>query len=256
MCATSLRRSSQSAGSAKTLIGEGDAPRALRGIADGPFARSASIWSTCRFVGNTSPASHLSTVACSRPSAAPRTSDEPPARPQAAASSIARHDPRVPTLHVLRVFCAPDGSHGNELGVFLDGAEVPAGARQAVARELGFAETVFVDDAERGEVRIFTPALELPFAGHPTVGTAVLLAELRAPEVVARGEVALVIEEEIGPVRCTARRGGAGPRASFALPRLPAEALPGEGWRVLMHNDAVVQGLGQAPWMRDVRPGA
>jgi predicted PhzF superfamily epimerase YddE/YHI9 len=76
---------------------------------------------------------------------------------------------------VLRVFCAPDDSGGNPLGVFLDGAEVPDAERQAVAHELGFAETVFVDDADRGEIRIFTPAIELPFAGHPSVGVAWLL---------------------------------------------------------------------------------
>jgi predicted PhzF superfamily epimerase YddE/YHI9 len=87
----------------------------------------------------------------------------------------------VPTLHLIRVFCGEDGSGGNALGVFLDGAEVPPGARQRVAAELGFSETVFVDDPARGEIRIFTPAVELDFAGHPVVGTAWLLAERRTP---------------------------------------------------------------------------
>jgi predicted PhzF superfamily epimerase YddE/YHI9 len=82
----------------------------------------------------------------------------------------------VATLHVLRVFCDEAGEWGNPLGVFLAGEEIPAERRQAVAHELGFSETVFVDDATRGEIRIFTPGLELPFAGHPTVGTAWLLA--------------------------------------------------------------------------------
>ncbi len=81
----------------------------------------------------------------------------------------------MPPLHLLRVFCSDDGSGGNPLGVFLDGAEVPPERRQAVAADLGLSEMVFVDDAERGEVRIFTPAVELDFAGHPTVGTAWLL---------------------------------------------------------------------------------
>jgi predicted PhzF superfamily epimerase YddE/YHI9 len=80
------------------------------------------------------------------------------------------------TLHVLRVFADGSGAHGNPLGVFLDGAEVPAGSRQSVAHELGFSETVFVDERRRGRCRIFTPGLELPFAGHPAVGTAWLLA--------------------------------------------------------------------------------
>jgi predicted PhzF superfamily epimerase YddE/YHI9 len=82
----------------------------------------------------------------------------------------------MPDLHVLRVFTAADGSHGNSLGVFLDGGAIPAAERQGVAAELGFSETVFVDDPATGAIRIFTPAVELPFAGHPTVGTAWLLA--------------------------------------------------------------------------------
>jgi predicted PhzF superfamily epimerase YddE/YHI9 len=81
----------------------------------------------------------------------------------------------MPTLHVLRVFVGEDGGGGNLLGVFLDGPSVPAQNRQAVAARLGFAETVFVDDAPRGVVRIFTPTTELPFAGHPLVGTSWLL---------------------------------------------------------------------------------
>ncbi len=80
-------------------------------------------------------------------------------------------------LHVLKVFVGEDGAGGNPLGVFLDGGEVPEGERQAVAADLGFSETVFVDDPERGMLRIFTPGTELPFAGHPLVGTAWLLAQ-------------------------------------------------------------------------------
>jgi predicted PhzF superfamily epimerase YddE/YHI9 len=79
------------------------------------------------------------------------------------------------TLHVLRVFTDEEGQWGNPLGVFLDGAEVRGDRRQAVAGELGFSETVFVDDRGSGRCRIFTPGLELPFAGHPMVGTAWLL---------------------------------------------------------------------------------
>src|SRR4051812_5166863 len=84
-------------------------------------------------------------------------------------------EPRRP-YHLLNVFTAADGSFGNPLGVFFDGAAVPASERQQTAADLGYSETVFVDDAERGELRIFTPASELPLAGHPLVGTAWLIA--------------------------------------------------------------------------------
>ncbi|MGC9379720.1 PhzF family phenazine biosynthesis protein [Streptomyces sp. MH13] len=77
---------------------------------------------------------------------------------------------------VLRVFCAPNGGYGNELGVVRDGSVLPDRAeRQELAAELGFSETVFVDDPERGVVDLYTPTLRLPFAGHPCVGTAWLL---------------------------------------------------------------------------------
>jgi predicted PhzF superfamily epimerase YddE/YHI9 len=82
---------------------------------------------------------------------------------------------------VLRVFCADGGGGGNPLGVFLDAASIDGARRQAVARELGYSETVFVDDAERGEIRIFTPLAEVPFAGHPTVGAAWLLGRELGP---------------------------------------------------------------------------
>lgn len=103
-------------------------------------------------------------------------------------------------LHVLRVFCDEAGEWGNPLGVFLDGGEIPAQRRQAITHELGFSETVFVDAAARGEIRIFTPGLELPFAGHPTVGTAWLLNREGHPTEVLRppaGEVAVRTEGEL-----------------------------------------------------------
>jgi predicted PhzF superfamily epimerase YddE/YHI9 len=101
---------------------------------------------------------------------------------------------------VLRVFCADDSSGGNPLGVFVDGGAVPATARQAVARDLGFAETVFIDDPGRGELRIFTPEVELPLAGHPLVGTAWLLRERGAAPQILRppaGEVDVRFEDDL-----------------------------------------------------------
>jgi predicted PhzF superfamily epimerase YddE/YHI9 len=98
----------------------------------------------------------------------------------------------MPELHVLRVFCGEDGGGGNPLGVFLEGDEIRAEDRQRIAADLGFSETVFVDDPAAGAVRIFTPAAELPFAGHPLVGTSWLLARERTAVAVLRppaGEV-------------------------------------------------------------------
>ncbi len=80
-------------------------------------------------------------------------------------------------LHVLRVFLGPDGRGGNPLGVFLDGRAIGPAVRLAVARELGFSETVYVDEVAGGEasIAIYTPGMEMAFAGHPTVGTSWLL---------------------------------------------------------------------------------
>jgi predicted PhzF superfamily epimerase YddE/YHI9 len=85
------------------------------------------------------------------------------------------------TLHVLRVFVDSDGRHGNPLGVFLDGSAIAPEDRPAVAAELGFSETVFVDEARTGRSRIYTAGRELPFAGHPAVGTAWLRADVGMP---------------------------------------------------------------------------
>ena len=81
----------------------------------------------------------------------------------------------MPVLHVLRVFCDSEGQFGSPLGVVLDGRAIPPERRQPLAAELGFSETAYVDDLDTGQLRIFSPAAELPFAGHPLVGTAWLL---------------------------------------------------------------------------------
>ena len=116
---------------------------------------------------------------------------------------------------------------GNPLAVVLDADGLDPAAMQAVAREFNHPETVFVlppqDTRHRTRLRIFTPARELPFAGHPTVGTAVLLAlQDGAP---AGREI--VLEEAIGAVRCTfeADSGERG-RVRFVIPQLPAEPGP------------------------------
>ena len=74
---------------------------------------------------------------------------------------------------VLRVFTDPDGNHGNPLGV-VDNSTVEPADRQRIATQLGYSETIFIDlpadGSNTAHARIFTPAVELPFAGHPTVG--------------------------------------------------------------------------------------
>ena len=68
---------------------------------------------------------------------------------------------------------------GNQLAVFTDAREIPEDMLQPLAREMNFSETVFVLPPEQGghaRIRIFTPATELRFAGHPTLGSAFVLA--------------------------------------------------------------------------------
>jgi predicted PhzF superfamily epimerase YddE/YHI9 len=125
----------------------------------------------------------------------------------------------MPQLHLLRVFCADDGSNGNPLGIFAEGSEVPPERRQAVAADLGLSEIVFVDDANRGEIRIFTPRLELDFAGHPAVGTAWLLDGVEALHTQA-GEVDVTREERAVFV---AARPAWGPPWEFTQLGSPAE---------------------------------
>jgi predicted PhzF superfamily epimerase YddE/YHI9 len=110
----------------------------------------------------------------------------------------------VSELHVLNVFTDERGRHGNPLGVFAAAAAIAPHRRQAVAKRLGYSETVFVDDPPRGALRIYTPATELPFAGHPLVGAAWLLglsdpslAVLRPPA----GDVALRREGDLTWIR-------------------------------------------------------
>jgi len=133
---------------------------------------------------------------------------------------------------------------GNPLAVVLDGDGLEAERMQAIAREMNLSETVFVRQGngpgERADIRIFTPTRELPFAGHPTVGTAVLLALIdRNGE---RGHTAFGLKERIGVIPCevevTAEDSG---RASFRLPRLPNAW--GEGRSIA----EAAQALGLAP---------
>ena len=141
------------------------------------------------------------------------------------------YSPGVARLHLLRVFCDENGSGGNALAVFLDGAEVPPERRQGVAAELGLSETVFVDDAGHGTIRIFTPATELHFAGHPTVGTAWLLAREREPVAALRPPAGEVSVRYSGDESYVAGRPEWGPQL-----RVPAAGLGGGGGRPRRHR--------------------
>ena len=112
---------------------------------------------------------------------------------------------------------------GNPLAVVLDAEGLDDAAMQAIAREFNLSETVFVlpptDARHKAALRIFTPGRELPFAGHPTVGTAVLLA-LRSRT--GADAQAFGLEEQVGIVPCVVEpRGEHEGYARFRLPRLP-----------------------------------
>lgn len=109
---------------------------------------------------------------------------------------------------------------GNPLAVVLDSDGLDAQMMQRIAGEFNLSETVFVmppvDVNNRAKIRIFTPGKELPFAGHPTIGTAVLLSHLDG----LGEEAELVLEENVGLVPCVV----SGKSASFSLPKLPTRS--------------------------------
>jgi len=111
------------------------------------------------------------------------------------------------TIHVVDVFTDRPLS-GNQLAVVLDAEGIPDDVMQRIAKEMNFDETTFVlapeHAANAARVRIFSPGTELPFAGHPTIGTAwVLFNEGRVPA----GALEFNLEEGIGPVRVRGVRG-------------------------------------------------
>jgi len=117
---------------------------------------------------------------------------------------------------------------GNQLAVFPDGRGLSDGVMQQIAREFNFSETVFVfppeDPANTRKLRIFTPETELPFAGHPTVGTAFVLAS--AGEIaLVDDEAAIVFEEGVGPVPVKIfGRGGRPVSSQLSAARMPEAA--------------------------------
>ena len=133
---------------------------------------------------------------------------------------------------------------GNALAVVLDAEGLDEAAMQAIAREFNLSETVFVmppaESRHRARLRIFTPTQELAFAGHPTVGTAVLLA-LGDTRAEVADAVAFGLEEEVGVVPCVVEAGEGRGRARFRLPRLP------ESWGEEPDATALAGALGLSP---------
>jgi trans-2,3-dihydro-3-hydroxyanthranilate isomerase len=119
---------------------------------------------------------------------------------------------------------------GNQLAVFPDASSIPEHRLQDVAREFNYSETTFVyppsDPAHTRRVRIFTPGTELPFAGHPTVGTAHVLAAIGG--VPLAGELTrIVLEELVGPVPVTIRAERGQPTyCALSVAKLPEEGPP------------------------------
>ncbi|MBU2941653.1 PhzF family phenazine biosynthesis protein [Shimia thalassica] len=110
---------------------------------------------------------------------------------------------------------------GNQLAVFPDATHLPEDDLQNIAKEFNFSEVTFVYPPENGDhtakVRIFTPTMEVPFAGHPTIGTAVALADTgHGPD--------MVLELGVGPLACRASAGSAQFTTEVALERLASPA--------------------------------
>jgi trans-2,3-dihydro-3-hydroxyanthranilate isomerase len=137
---------------------------------------------------------------------------------------------------------------GNQLAVVLDAEDVPGDVMQRIAKEMNISETTFVmppaDPAHAARIRIFTPASELPFAGHPTVGTAWVLA---TEGLVPGGSLEFVLEEGIGPVKVRGVKGPSGLTFWMTHPELTFGAV--ERRRV---QAAAAIGLTEADLLADV----
>ena len=114
---------------------------------------------------------------------------------------------------------------GNPLAVVLDGDGLSDASMQAIAKEFNLSETVFVckadNAAHNAALRIFTPTHELPFAGHPTVGTAVLMGMQRFETIDSEMDCMVLMEEKIGLVRAAVKvRADRTGEAVFDVPKL------------------------------------
>ncbi len=136
-------------------------------------------------------------------------------------------------FHTLDVFTV-DRFAGNPLAVVVDAEGLTAEQMQSIAREFNLSETVFVTAPENiahsAKIRIFTPMAELPFAGHPTVGTAILMTMIKDQFASGDGDALVVLEQAVGSVRVGVKlRPGQAAYAEFDAPKLPEMSgnLPG-----------------------------
>jgi trans-2,3-dihydro-3-hydroxyanthranilate isomerase len=114
------------------------------------------------------------------------------------------------TYHLLDVFTDKKFG-GNQLAIFEDATEIPSEMFQNIARELNLSETVFlfpINMSGQYPMRIFTPVKELPTAGHPSIGTAYLLAQNFLKE---DGKITITLAQNIGPIEVKIRMSKKGP---------------------------------------------
>jgi trans-2,3-dihydro-3-hydroxyanthranilate isomerase len=156
---------------------------------------------------------------------------------------------------------------GNPLAVFPDARGMSDAEMQALASEFNLSETTFVLPPERAEntarVRIFTPTLEMPFAGHPNVGTGFVIASERGGDVLRFEEIAGLVE-----IRIARDAAGAVTQADIAAPRpltlgaefTPVQLAPCAGlepWEVVTENHRpVVASVGNPFVLMEVTPDA
>ncbi len=143
---------------------------------------------------------------------------------------------------ILDVF-TDEALSGNPLAVVLDGEGLDTAQMQRIAQEFNLSETTFISKPENpaasARVRIFTPGQELAFAGHPTVGTAIVLGLERLGETTGDREAMVVLEENVGLVRCGVMVSEEKPsRAKFNIPKLPVEVAGS------LDKGAIAQALG------------
>ncbi len=137
-------------------------------------------------------------------------------------------------FHIMDVFTKVNFT-GNQLAVVLDADDIPDDRMQKIAREFNFPETTFVrtpkDAGHTAELRIFTPAKEIPFAGHPTIGTAIVLAHRQPGN---STDVKITLEEQLGLVPAEVTKGANNTGyASFTAPATPDAPRPAAGTDVI-----------------------